>query len=366
VFITGPYNGAPFGLSVVLPAEAGPFHFGNVVTRSTLSVNPYTAAVTINSPIPTMVNTTTTKSGVPTQLKQLHVVVDRPNFQFNPTNCNPLRIEGVLTGDEGGSGALATPFQVANCSSLAFKPVLTASTEAKTSKTNGASLIVRVSSQGLGVANIAKTKVALPLQLPSRLTTIQKACLAKVFEANPESCPEGSNIGIAIIHTPVFANPLKGPAYLVSHGNEAFPDVEFVLKGENLTIILDGKTDIKKGITTSSFEALPDAPFTQFETILPEGPHSALAANGDLCAQQLIMPTTITSQTGIVIKQETHIGVTGCAKKLSKSQLLAKALAKCRKQFKHNRRKRVACERAAKKKYGAAKKHSKKSKAHKH
>jgi hypothetical protein len=231
--------------------------------------------------------------------------------------------------------------------------VFTASTEGRTSKLNGASLTVRVTSGGLGVGGIAKTKVALPYALPSRLTTIQKACLAKVFEANPDSCPEGSNIGIAIIHTPVFANPLKGPAFLVSHGNEAFPDVEFVLKGEGVTVILDGKTDIKKGITTSTFESLPDAPFTEFETVLPEGPHSALAANGNLCTQQLLMPTTITSQSGTVINQNTKIAVTGCPKKLSRAQLLANALKACKK--KTNRKKRVACERAARRKYGAKK-----------
>jgi hypothetical protein len=246
---------------------------------------------------------------------------------------------------------------------MPFKPVFVAETEAKTSKADGAALVVKVESQGVGVENIAKTTVALPIALPSRLTTIQKACLAKVFEANPESgCPEGSNIGTATIETPVFAHPLKGPAFLVSHGNEAFPDVEFVLKGEGVTIILDGKTDIKKGITTSSFESLPDAPFTKFLTVLPRGPHSALAANGDLCKQKLTMPTTITAQNGTVVKQETKIKVNGCAgvagsksKKLSKLQ---KALAKCRKQFKHNKGKRVACERAAKKKY-APKKHKK-------
>src|SRR5205807_7852569 len=163
------------------------------------------------------------------------------------------------------------------------------------------------------VEQIAKTKVALPIALPSRLTTIQKACLAKVFEANPESgCPEGSNIGTAIIYTPVFAHPLKGPAFIVSHGNEAFPDVEFVLKGEGVTIILDGKTQIKKGITTSSFEALPDAPFTAFETILPRGPHSALAANTNLRSKPSTIPTTITAQNGAVIQQQTHIRVAGC------------------------------------------------------
>jgi hypothetical protein len=41
--------------------------------------------------------------------------------------------------------------------------------------------------------------------------------------------------------------------------------------------------------------------------------------------------------------------------KLSRKQLLAKALSKCRKQYKHAKKKRVACERRARKKYGSSK-----------
>jgi hypothetical protein len=348
VFLTGPYKGSPFGLSDVTPAVAGPFNLGDVTVRSRIDVDPSTAAVTVTTdPLPTMIK------GVPTQLKQINVTTDRPGFQFNPTNCSPLTINATLTGSEGASFPTSYPFKVTGCAGLAFKPTFEASTEAHTSKANGASLRVRVTSSGLGAENIGKTKVTLPIALPSRLSTIQKACVDKVFEANPESCPEGSNIGGAVIHTPVFNNPLKGPAYLVSHGNAAFPDVEFVLKGEGLTIILDGKTDIKKGITTSTFETLPDAPFTEFETSLPEGPHSALGAIGDLCKQPLIMPTVMTSQSGIVITQQTKIKVTGCPKRLAltRAQKLAKALKACRRQ--HNKRKRAACVRQARKKYGA-------------
>jgi hypothetical protein len=365
VFITGPYKGAPFGLSIVTPAIAGPFNLGNVIVRSTINVDPYTAAVTITSdPLPTRLK------GVPTQLQHIRVTVDRPNFQFNPTTCAAQSIGADFTGVGGGSSSSSSRFQVNNCASLPFGPKLTATAGGQASKANGASLNVKVTAAGLGQANIQKVFLTLPKALPSRLTTIQKACADAIFNANPAGCNEGSVIGKATIHTPVLKSPLSGPAYLVSHGNAAFPDVEFVLQGEGITLVLDGKTDIKKGITYSRFESTPDAPFTTFETELPTGPHSALTANVpesqrySLCSTKLVMPTEITAQNGAVIKQETKIGLTGCkpVHKATRAELLGKALKKCRKQFSHKKKKRSACEKKARKKYGAKKANHKSAK----
>ncbi|HST34232.1 MAG TPA: hypothetical protein VLJ80_12020, partial [Solirubrobacteraceae bacterium] len=42
----------------------------------------------------------------------------------------------------------------------------------------------------------------------------------------------------------------------------------------------------------------------------------------------------------------------GASKSPTRSQLLAKSLKKCRKQFKHAKQKRGACERKARKRYG--------------
>jgi hypothetical protein len=359
VYITGPYGGAPFGLEIVSPAVAGPFDLGTVTVRSKLFVNPNDASITIVSdPLPTQLR------GIPLQLKRVLVNVDRPNFEFNPTNCSQLRIAGAISGDQGANVPVSSPFQVGGCQSLPFKPKLTASTKGQASKARGANFDVTVESKGLGQANIAKVRLQLPKALPARLTTLQKACTEAAFNANPASCPEGSVIGTATIHTPVLSSPLTGPAYLVSHGGAAFPDVEFVLQGEGITLVLDGKTQISKQITYSKFESAPDAPFTVFETVLPAGPHSALTTNlpekdkFNLCSTSLSMPTEIVSQNGAVIKQNTKIALQGCkkvktARPLSRTQLLRRALAACRRTHRHSQTRRQACERSARRRYGA-------------
>jgi uncharacterized repeat protein (TIGR01451 family) len=358
-YLTGPYKGAPYGLAVVVPAIAGPFDLGNVVVRSSLQIDPTDGHVTATSdPFPTILK------GIPLRVRRIDVTLDRSNFTFNPTSCAPMAITGTLSSTGGLSAPVSSRFQASGCGELPFKPALSVSTQAKTSKANGASLTVKLS-QIPGEANIRKVNLQLPIALPSRLTTLQKACTEAQFNANPAGCPPQSFIGTAKAVTPVLATPLTGPAILVSHGGAAFPDVEFLLQSEGVQITLDGKTDIKKGITYSRFETVPDAPITSFETILPQGPHSVLAANlpanakASICGQKLVIPTILTGQNGATLTQTTKIAVTGCPKAKTRAQLLAAALKACKKKPKG---KRAACAKQARKKYGPVKKTAKKKK----
>jgi hypothetical protein len=332
VFLTGPYKGAPFGLSVVVSAVAGPFNLGNVVVRAAINVDPHTARITVTSdPLPTILQ------GIPLDVRTVNVNIDRPGFTFNPTNCEPLSVGGTLTSIQGATANLSNRFQAANCANLAFKPSFKVSTQAKTSKKNGASLDVKVGYPSGTQANIRSVAVTLPKQLPSRLTTIQQACPEAAFNSNPAACPAGSDIGMATARTPVLANPVTGPVYLVSHGGAAFPDLVIILQGEGITLELVGSINIKKQVTSSAFNSVPDAPISSFELKLPEGPHSALAAvlpakaKGNLCATSLVMPTTMTGQNGAIVKQNTKIAVAGCPKAKKKKAHTQRAHGKAKK-----------------------------------
>ncbi len=63
VYLTGPYKSpvtgaeGPFGLSVVVPAKAGPYNLGLIVVRASIRINPVTAAVTVvSNPLPQSVD----------------------------------------------------------------------------------------------------------------------------------------------------------------------------------------------------------------------------------------------------------------------------------------------------------------------
>jgi hypothetical protein len=323
IYLTGPYEGAPFGLTIVTHVLAGPFNLGTIVTRARIEVDIHTAQITVTTdPLPQVV------AGVPTDLRLVDSVIDRPGFMFNPTNCNPSSFSGTATGTPppgvggpGATAAISSHFQVGSCQSLKFAPSFKVSTSGKTSRSKGASLDAKViypavplaANQAAGEANIASVKVDLPKQLPSRLTTLQKACTAAQFNTNPAGCPSASVIGHATAITQVLPVPLVGPAYFVSHGGEAFPSLIIVLQGYGVTVDLVATTFISHaGITSSTFKTLPDVPFKSFDLNLPEGKYSALAANGNLCTAKLAMPTAFTGQNGAKINESTPIAVTGC------------------------------------------------------
>jgi hypothetical protein len=364
IYLAGPYNGAPFSLVSVTSAVVGPFDLGTVVVRFGLRIDPHTAQVSVeptaSEPIPHIIQ------GIVTHVRDIRVHIDRPGFTVNPTSCEPMGISSTLQSNLAQSATVSSPFQAASCASLKFAPKITVTTKAHTTKATGSSLVFKIA-YPKGVMGsqswFNEAKFDLPKQLPARLTTIQKACLASVFEANRSACPAASLIGHAVVHTQVLPVPLAGPVYFVSHGGAKFPDAVLVLEGYGVKVNLVGETfiDGKTGITSATFRDTPDVPFESIEVTLPTGPFSEFGANlpakakGSFCGQKLVMPTLLKAQNGLEIHQNTKVGVTGCGKAKTRAQLLKAALKACHQ--KHTKAKRAECQRAARRRYGPVKKH---------
>ncbi len=325
IYMAGPLEGAPFSIVAITSAKVGPFDLGTVVVHLPLQINPVSAAVSV--PVGAADQIPHIIKGIVIHVRDIQVYIDRPNFTLNPTNCARMTLSASVIGSgisftdpmDDDSVTVDNPFQAADCASLSFKPTFKVSMSHRANKLDGANLTAKLTypSAPLGTqANIAKVKVELPKRLPSRLSTLQKACLETVFDTNPAGCPEGSVVGTATAVTPIIPVPLTGPAYFVSHGGAKFPELIIVLQGYGVTLDLHGETFIsKQGVTTSTFATVPDAPVGSFELKLLQGPHSALAANGDLCKGKLTIPTVFTAQDGSVIRENTGIDVTGCPKK---------------------------------------------------
>ncbi len=115
-YLTGPYNGGPYGIVVEVPAVAGPFNLGMVVVRQSLRVDPHTAQVTdVSDPFPTILD------GIPLRVRRVDVTLDRPGFTFNPTSCTPMAITGTVSSTQGASANVSSRFQAGGCRELAFR-----------------------------------------------------------------------------------------------------------------------------------------------------------------------------------------------------------------------------------------------------
>ena len=302
IYLGEPYDGAPFSVVSVTAAHVGPFDLGTVVIHFPLNINSETAQVTIpaspSDVIPHILK------GIVVHLRNVRVYVNRQSFMVNPTNCSEQQLSATVLGNGpfDNSANVSDPFQLAGCEALHYEPKVQVTTAAHTSKADGASLNFKLTfPQGtIGQdANTKLVKVELPVQLPSRLTTLQKACTQAQFKANPEGCPAASRIGTARAQAAILPEPLEGPIYFVSNGGEAFPNLVLVVKGDGVTFHSIGDTFISKsGITSTTFHSVPDVPLESVEVNLPEGPYSALAANGSLCA-----PTkTVTVKKKVTVK----------------------------------------------------------------
>jgi len=274
IYLGSRYRGAPYSLVVVVPAQAGPFDLGTVVTQIALFVDPESTRVTAESdPLPQILE------GVPVRYRQIRTTIDRPSFALNPTNCKAMSVNADIRASSGQVASPRNRFQVGSCGQLGFKPKLAIHLLGGTRR--GANPRLRaVLTARKGEANISRASVRLPHSEFLDNSHLQNICTRVQFAA--EECPTRSVYGRAVAKSPLLDEPLTGPVYLRSSSNE-LPDLVADLRGQ-IHVVLDGRIDSVNGGIRTVFAAVPDAPVTKFTLTMKGGDHSLIENSTDLCA----------------------------------------------------------------------------------
>jgi hypothetical protein len=289
LYLGGPYGGAPLSVVAIVPAVAGPFDVGTVVVQEALKLNPNTAVVEVDGaasdPIPHIL------AGIPLNVRDLRVYVDRPEFTLNPTSCEPSQVNATLAGSAADpinpaddvAVPLAARFQAASCASLAFKPKLSLTLKGGTKRSANTALSATYTSRK-GDANLAGAVVTLP---PSQFIDnahINNPCTREQFAR--QACPPASVLGSAKAITPLLDAPLQGKVYFRSNGGERdLPDVVAALKGQfDFNVVIAVLTSENERVRTKVLNA-PDAPVSKFTIKLAGGKKGLLENSENLCAR---------------------------------------------------------------------------------
>jgi hypothetical protein len=337
VFLAGPYKGAPFSLSIVVDAKAGPFDLGLVVVRAPLSVNANEARATVVSdPLPQIVG------GVPLHYRSVNVTLDRPGFIFNATSCQSKQIAGQF---ESPSGAIATPavsYQAQGCDQLKLNPELSLQFTGPPSElsapvgTQRKHPGVKASvSWPFGDTNLKQVKVELPLAVALDADNAQGLCTPA--QAAARACPDSTIVGQATAKTQALHEALTGPIYFVEGTRQTeagktiptFPKLWLKLSGEGVSLDLWADSDVnsKTQQLKTTFANIPDAPISGFTMEIKSGKGGILAGTQNVCAAKKTSVVHYEGQNGGTLTKNVAFTVPTCGPQIASAKRSANQLA---------------------------------------
>ena len=307
LYLAGPFNGDPLSVVAVTPAVAGPFDVGAVVVREALRIDPRSTLVSVDptasEPIPHIL------AGIPLNLRELRVSVDRDAFTLNPTSCEASAVTATLWGsyldlfDPAASTAeqpvsASSRYQAAGCARLGFKPRLALRLIGGTRRGGHPSLrgLLRPRAHD---ANLRRLVLRLPRSAFLDQAHIRTICTRVQFAAGSghgEKCPKAAIYGHAKAYTPLLSEPLQGPVYLRSSSHN-LPDLVAALHGI-VDVEAVGRIDSRHGGIRTTFNAIPDAPISRVVIQMQGGKKGLVVNSTNLCRRPHRAAATMDAQNG--------------------------------------------------------------------
>jgi hypothetical protein len=298
-------SGDPASLSIVVPAKAGPFDFGNVVIRTRIVLrSDFGLDVVLVDDLPRIIE------GIPIRMRTTDVEIDRSNFMRNPTSCAQLQLGATFTSREGAQATATAPYQATNCSALPFSPELRFEVSGETKKDGHPTLKATVA-QPAGQANIAKSRVVLPDVIrPDTAGLFRPGALCQEAQLATRSCPANSKVGTAKATTPLLPDALSGPVYIVQHSGNPLPKLAIFLDGR-VSIKLEAQNELAGLKIVNRFDSIPDLPVSTFELTVNGGTNGVLKNYGDLC-DRVQGEVTFTAHSGKTASDKPLVEVPKC------------------------------------------------------
>ena len=287
LYLSGPYNGAPLSVAAIVPAVAGPFDVGAVVTRVALDLNPRTAEVEVDGsrsdPIPHILE------GLPLVVRDIRVDTDRPDFTLNPTSCAKESTRAQIFGSgadlfsaaDDTLAAPSSPFQASSCASLGLSPKLAFKLKGGTRRGDHPAFRATYTPRP-GDANLEDLTVRLPRSAFLDQGHIRTICTRVQFAA--DACPPAARYGYIKAFTPLLDEPLQGPVWLRSSDHN-LPDLVFDLRGL-VDVEVATRIDSKGGGIRASIEGAPDAPLSKVLLTMQGGKKGLIVNSRNLCAKR--------------------------------------------------------------------------------
>jgi hypothetical protein len=311
VFLAAPKAaGDPASLSVLVPAKLGPVDLGQIVVGVRLQLRPDGGLTATTDPLPQF------QGGVPTSVRSVTTVLDRPGFMRNPTSCGTQRSGGAfdavpVDGATASSEASAT-LSTSDCAKLAFAPKLSAKLGAKhATKPGGHPSISTVFTQKQGEAAPRSVHVVLPRALSTDLKALRAACTQAAYDAG--KCGKKAKAGTVSATSPLVAKRLTGTAWFVQQGSGKLPKLVMALRGP-LSIDVTGQLSVARSGQLATTIAAPDLPVTRLALALHGGRGGVLFVNHNLCKRKLVTRVSSQGQNGKKKTQKVKTSVVGCPK----------------------------------------------------
>ncbi|MFT4050033.1 MAG: hypothetical protein QM648_09385, partial [Solirubrobacterales bacterium] len=266
VYLTEGVNGDIAGMSIKVPAKAGPYDLGDYITQGRIQIRNTDHGITVTfNDVPKMFK------GVPTHIQNMDI--DMPGvaqstqkpFLYNASSCNAFSITTSLTPYSGAVATDSDPYQVTGCASRAFTPTMSFAASGTTDSTSIAPAWTIKMGTNLGDSTLEGTSVLLPSVMTVNVAGIGLACTPQ--DAAARTCKDTARIGTVSINTPLLTTPVTGTVYMAqSISGSSLPDllmdipapIDMQIRGANS---FDYSTGAVARIQ-STFGNLPDLIFT--------------------------------------------------------------------------------------------------------